>query len=126
MKWRVMLELVGPAARQDPAAQAVSTPGEFSTGTRGDYSAGSHIDVLRDFTEVSYAAKSWPHPRRVVARIKATRKGLDTRYVVTKIAHCAAEWLYSGLYCARGHPTRAAPACSAPPRPRVTPRRVQP
>jgi hypothetical protein len=37
-----------------------------------------------------------------VARIEATRKDLDTRYVVTNIAHCAAEWLDSGLYCARG------------------------
>ena len=64
--------------------------------------ASGNLDVLRDFTETRYAAKSWPHPRRVVARIEATRKGLDTRYVVTNITSCAAEWLYSGLYCARG------------------------
>jgi hypothetical protein len=64
--------------------------------------ATANLDVLRDFTETRYAAKSWPHPRRVVARIEATRKGLDTRYVVTNIAHCAAAWLYSGFYCARG------------------------
>jgi hypothetical protein len=64
--------------------------------------ATAKLEVLRDFTEVSYAAKSWSQPRRVVARIEATTKGLDTRYVVTNIAHCAAEWLYSGLYCARG------------------------
>jgi hypothetical protein len=64
--------------------------------------ATANLGVLRDFTEVSYAAKSWPQPLRVVARIEATRKGLDTRYVVTNIAHCAAESLYSGLYCARG------------------------
>ncbi|HEY1962075.1 MAG TPA: IS1380 family transposase, partial [Rhizomicrobium sp.] len=64
--------------------------------------ATAKLEVLRDFTEVSYAAKSWSQLRRVVARIEATTKGLDTRYVVTNIAHCAAEWLYSGLYCARG------------------------
>ena len=58
--------------------------------------------MLRDFTDVGYAAKSWPHPRRVVARIEVTRNGLDTRYVVPNVAHCAAEWLYAGLYCARG------------------------
>ena len=29
-------------------------------------------------------------------------KGLDTRYVVTNIAHGSAEWLYSDVYCARG------------------------
>ena len=44
-----------------------------------------NLDVVRDYTETLYAAKSWSHPRRVVARIEATRKGLDTRYVVTSI-----------------------------------------
>jgi hypothetical protein len=60
------------------------------------------LAVLRDFAETRYAAKSWPHPRRVVARIEATLKGLDTRYVVSNIAHGSAEWLYSDVYCARG------------------------
>jgi hypothetical protein len=59
-------------------------------------------DVVRDYTETRYAAKSWPHPRRVVARFEATPKGLDTRYVVTSITHCGAQWLYDSLYCARG------------------------
>ena len=59
-------------------------------------------DVVRDYTETRYAAKSWPHPRRVVARFEATPKGLDTRYVVTNITHCGAQWLYDSLYCARG------------------------
>lgn len=60
------------------------------------------LDIVRDYTETQYAAKSWSHPRRVVARIEATRKGLDVRYVVTNIAHCAPQWLYDSLYCARG------------------------
>ena len=59
-------------------------------------------DVVRDYTEARYAAKSWPHPRRVVARFEATPKGLDTRYVVTNISHGGAQWLYDSLYCARG------------------------
>lgn len=59
-------------------------------------------DVVRDFAETRYAAKSWRRERRVVARIEATPKGLDVRYVVTSIARCAPEWLYSGIYCARG------------------------
>ena len=37
-----------------------------------------------------------------MARIEATYQGLDTRYVVTNIAHCAPQWLYENLYCARG------------------------
>jgi hypothetical protein len=61
-----------------------------------------NLDVVRDYGEIRYAAKSWSHPRRVVARIEATRKGLDIRYVVTSIARCDAASLYSGIYCARG------------------------
>jgi hypothetical protein len=64
--------------------------------------ATGKLAALREFAETRYAAKSWPHPRRVVARIEATLKGLDTRYVVTNIAHGSAEWLYSDVYCARG------------------------
>jgi hypothetical protein len=59
-------------------------------------------DVVRDYTETRYAAKSWPHPRRVVARFEATPKGFDARYVVTNIAHCGSQSLYDSLYCARG------------------------
>jgi len=64
--------------------------------------ASANLDVVRDYTETRYGAKSWPHPRRVVARIEATRKGLDTRYVVTNITVGTAQWLYDSLYCARG------------------------
>ena len=65
--------------------------------------ATANLDVVRDYTETRYGAKTWSHPRRVVARIQATRKGLDTRYVVTNIIYGSAEWLYDSLYCARGH-----------------------
>jgi hypothetical protein len=60
------------------------------------------LDVVRDYTETLYAAKSWPHPRRVVARFEATPKGFDARYVVTNIAHCGSQSLYDSIYCARG------------------------
>jgi hypothetical protein len=60
------------------------------------------VDVVRDYTETLYAAKTWSHPRRVVARMEATYKGLDTRYVVTNVTQCGAQWLYDSLYCARG------------------------
>jgi hypothetical protein len=59
-------------------------------------------DVVRDYAEVTYAAQSWSAARRVVARIEATYKGLDTRYVVTNIAGRGKKWLYEKLYCARG------------------------
>jgi hypothetical protein len=48
--------------------------------------AAANLDVVRDYTETRCGAKSWLHPRRVVARIEATRKDLDIRYVVTNIA----------------------------------------
>jgi hypothetical protein len=58
--------------------------------------------VVRDFAETRYGARSWRCARRVVARIEATTKGLDIRYVVTNLAGGSAEWLYETLYCARG------------------------
>jgi Transposase DDE domain group 1 len=62
----------------------------------------SQADVVRDYTETRYAALSWPHRRRVVARFEATPKGFDARYVVTNITHCGSQSLYDSLYCARG------------------------
>ena len=62
----------------------------------------SQAPVFRRCTETRYGAKSWRHERRVSARIEATAKGLDIRYVVTNIARGTAEWLYETLYCARG------------------------
>ena len=64
--------------------------------------AVSELAVLRDYTETLYAAETWKSRRRVVARIEATYQGLDTRFVVTNISHCGAQWLYDSLYCARG------------------------
>jgi len=64
--------------------------------------AVGNLDVVRDWTETRYGAKSWSGPRRVAARIEATRQGLDIRYVVTNIGGGTAWWLYECLYCARG------------------------
>ena len=58
--------------------------------------------VVRRYTETRYGAKSWKCGRRVAARIEATARGLDIRYVVTNIPGGNAEWLYDALYCARG------------------------
>jgi hypothetical protein len=58
--------------------------------------------ILRDYTETRYGAKSWHRQRRVAARIEATTKGLDIRFIVTNITGGNAEWLYDTLYCARG------------------------
>jgi hypothetical protein len=59
-------------------------------------------NVVRGFAETRYRAGSWCKERRAIARIEATRLGLDTRFVVTNLDHGSAEWLYETLYCARG------------------------
>ena len=58
--------------------------------------------AVRHYTETRYGAKSWHGKRRVAARIEATPQGLDIRYVVTNLRRGSAEWLYAGIYCARG------------------------
>ncbi len=58
--------------------------------------------ALRRYAETRYGAKSWGCERRVVARIEASTKGLDRRFVVTSLTKGSAEWLYDTLYCARG------------------------
>jgi hypothetical protein len=58
--------------------------------------------AVRGFAETRYAAKSWKHERRVVARIEATPMGLDIRYVVTSLEAPSPQEVYATLYCARG------------------------
>lgn len=54
----------------------------------------------RTWTAFDYAAKSWFKPRRVVARLEATTRGVDARYVITTLADPAGP-LYETVYCAR-------------------------
>jgi hypothetical protein len=56
----------------------------------------------RGFAETRYQAKSWSRARRACARIEATTKGLDIRFVVTSLAEGTAQHVYETLYCARG------------------------
>jgi hypothetical protein len=56
---------------------------------------------LRSFASLSYGAKSWSKERRMIARIEATRQGLDIRYVVTSLKGTA-QHLYETVYCGRG------------------------
>jgi hypothetical protein len=57
---------------------------------------------VRGFADTRYRAKSWNKERRACARIEATTKGLDIRFVVTSIETGSAEHIYETLYCARG------------------------
>jgi len=53
------------------------------------------------FADVRYAARSWDHPRRVIAKIEHTAMGSNPRYVVTNLDGDGRA-LYEQLYCARG------------------------
>jgi hypothetical protein len=57
---------------------------------------------LCGFAETSYRANTWKTDRRTCARIEATTKGLDIRFVVTSIETGSPEHIYQTLYCARG------------------------
>lgn len=63
--------------------------------------ATGSVAKLRTFATLSYGAKSWNKERRIAARIEATQKGLDIRYVVTSLKRTA-KHLYETIYCARG------------------------
>jgi|TARA_B100000315_G_scaffold179209_1_gene167900 hypothetical protein len=61
----------------------------------------SRKDKVRRFFQTAYQAKSWSRERTVVARVEATSKGCDIRFVVTNLPG-RAKVLYEKVYCARG------------------------
>jgi hypothetical protein len=63
--------------------------------------ATSSAAKLRTFATLRYGTKGWNKERRMVARIEATRNGLDIRYVVTSLKGTA-KHLYETVYCGRG------------------------
>ena len=58
-------------------------------------------DKLRRFFQAGYQAKSWSRERKIIARVEATSKGSDIRFVVTNLPG-RAKMLYEKVYCARG------------------------
>jgi hypothetical protein len=58
-------------------------------------------EKLRRYKKLCYGAKSWGCERTLVARLEASSKGLDVRYIVTSLKG-GARHLYETLYCARG------------------------
>jgi hypothetical protein len=59
-------------------------------------------DNLTRFYAFQYQADSWNRPRRVVAKIELTDKGLNLRFVVTNIQGLRASTVYKEGYCPRG------------------------
>ncbi len=76
------------------AAQARCEGQCRSTGnTNAEYTA---------YAEAQYAAGSWAHPRRVIARIRVGPMGTDVRYVVTSLDCGSPQYIYRTIYCGRG------------------------
>ncbi len=63
--------------------------------------AEAGAEKTRAFTTFAYAAKSWKRERDVVARLEASTRGFDARYLVTSLKG-EARHLYEDVYCIRG------------------------
>ena len=61
----------------------------------------SRKDKLRRFFQTRYQAGTWSRERKVIARVEATSRGSDIRFVVTNLPG-RAKLLYGRVYCARG------------------------
>ena len=58
-------------------------------------------DKVRCFFQTRYRAGSWSRERTVIARVEATSKGSDIRFIVTNLPG-RSKVLYEKVYCARG------------------------
>jgi len=58
-------------------------------------------DKVRCFFQTRYRAGSWSRERTVIARVEATSKGSDIRFIVTNLPG-RSRVLYEKVYCARG------------------------
>jgi hypothetical protein len=56
---------------------------------------------VRRYAEFAYAAKTWSVERKVIARVEASDRGTDSRFIVTNLRGTP-RWLYEVVYCARG------------------------
>ena len=61
----------------------------------------SRKDKVRRFFQIGYRAESWSRERTVIARVEATSKGSDIRFIVTNLPG-RSKLLYEKVYCARG------------------------
>ena len=62
--------------------------------------ARSRKDKVRRFFQTGYRAESWSRERTVIARVEATSKGSDIRFIVTNLPG-RSKLLYEKIYCAR-------------------------
>ncbi len=55
----------------------------------------------REFFQFTYAAGTWKTRRQVIAKLEATDKGRNPRFIVTNLEGDK-QYLYDAIYCARG------------------------
>jgi hypothetical protein len=87
--------VVGLAKNARLKALAASLMGEAESG----FAATG--DKQRRFGEFPYAAGTWKHERRVIAKAEHSAQGANPRFVLTNLEG-APQALYERLYCARG------------------------
>ncbi len=58
-------------------------------------------EKVRDFSWMSYGAKTWDHQRLVIAKVEHTSQGRNPRFVITSLRGDAQQ-IYDEIYCARG------------------------
>ena len=64
--------------------------------------SGKPKEKMRRFFQTQYGAKSWSKERKVIARVEATSKGTDVRFIVTNLPGRGKN-LYEKTYCGRGN-----------------------
>ena len=75
--------------------------------------AEAGADRMRGFASFDYATRSWRRERRVVARLEATTRGFDARYIVTSLEG-SGRWNARFASCARRTRFCAKPAPGLP------------
>ena len=57
---------------------------------------------VRLFISFLYQAESWRAPRRIACKTEITKRGENTRFVVTRFQSSRPSFIYERVYCARG------------------------
>jgi hypothetical protein len=90
--------VLGLAGNQVLLAQVAGLAEEAALSRLEVNGGGEKVRRYGDFT---YAAKTWSTERRVIARVEASDRGADSRFIVTNLRGTP-RWLYEVVYCARG------------------------
>jgi hypothetical protein len=67
-----------------------------------DLRRSSWMPTVRRFHQLTYRAREWSRPRKLVARVEATSIGTDVRFIVTSLEG-RGKTLYEKVFCARGN-----------------------